>query len=444
MPTITSDDLPELIKLIDELGGNTNDERLSQQYIPLNFSYATVVDEFLDPYSEEYLDQQVQLYREIANRPLNQETGELHPVDVGQLVGTANPLGSRDVNHIADYVRALATMLSLSDVGNAARVLDMGAGHGTSSEIFAFAGCKVHAIDIDPALGDLSQRRAAIRGLDIERSLLNFDNLHAIADGAYSAAYFFQSFHHCMRPWELINTLKQKLLPEGVIAFAGEPLQTSWWKNWGLRLDLESLYVARRFGWFESGWSHAFIRDCFERNEMTLTFFNGGLGGTEYGFATKDDEKRAAIVHKAEILGLKEVRSADRADLPQGRYHSEAGERTTLDNHLAFRQRPGAGGALFFGPYTPFSAGTYELSLVAEASAGSEGTLLLDVRSQAGTVKWFQEEIPVPATGSRQTISRTFMLPHAVSDIEFRAFVRPDHQWTVTVPTLRRASPAPE
>ncbi len=67
-----------------------------------------------------------------------------------------------------------------------------------------------------------------MRKLDVVRSTLNFDDLSPIPAKTYAAAYFFQPLHHCLRPWDLIGQLGEKLTDDGVIAFAGEPLQTIW------------------------------------------------------------------------------------------------------------------------------------------------------------------------------------------------------------------------
>ena len=191
-------------------------------------------------------------------------------------------------------------MLSIAELSPGARVLDLGAGHGLSSEVLAFASCSVDAVDIDPALSELARMRAGHRGLAITRHTANFDDLSAVPDG-FDAAFFFQSLHHCLRPWELIARLQGKLKRGGIIAFTGEPIQTTWWKHWGLRLDHESLYVARAYGWFESGWSLQFITECFRRNGMQLTLFTGGHGGGQIGIATATEPTR--YIQRANALG---------------------------------------------------------------------------------------------------------------------------------------------
>lgn len=240
------------------------------------------------------------MYSEISGRRLDQWSGELHPVDVDSLIDAPNPLGHPDASFTAEHVSAITTMLRLSTLGVRPRVLDMGAGHGLSSEILAFCGCDVHSVDIDPKLGELAMKRAGRRGLTIRRSNLNYDDLLSVEDDTYQAAFFFQSLHHSLRLWDLVEMLNGKLTGDGVIAFTDEPINDRW-RNWGIRLDHESLYVARRFGWYESGWSHWFIRQCFARNGCALTFFSGGHGNGEIAVASAN----AMRVHAAEAAATR-------------------------------------------------------------------------------------------------------------------------------------------
>lgn len=306
MAVLTADGLSNFIKEVDDhFQGDLNHPSVVEKYYPLDFKFNTAVNQDLDPFSPEYFNQQISLYREITQRDLDQWSGELHPVEVEPLLMTANPLGLRRVGFVAEHVRAISSMLGFCNLGESARVLDLGAGHGLSSEIMAFCGCTVHAVDIDPKLGELSDRRAAQRGLDVERHVLSYDDLSAIENYAYDAAFFFQSFHHCLKPWDLIQTLKSKLVDGGVIAFTGEPIY-GLWRNWGLRLDQESLYVARKFGWFESGWTHDFLRKCFERNGFRLAFVNGGHGGGQIGIASTRAPVLTEAVATARRLGFTE------------------------------------------------------------------------------------------------------------------------------------------
>jgi len=310
MPVLTSRSLAAFINDVDDnFQGNLNHPKVVERYYPMEFKYSTYIDQELDPFSPQYFDQQIALYREITQRELDQWTGELHPVDVPSLVMTANPLGLRNVAFIAEHVRAISSMLTFCNLSDSPKILDLGAGHGLSSEVLAFCGCTVHAVDIDPKLSELSDLRAARRGLDIRRSVLSYDDLSSIEPNTYNAAFFFQSFHHSLKPWVLIETLKSKLVEGGVIAFTGEPIQ-AFWRNWGLRLDQESLYVARKFGWFESGWSHEFLRKCFQRSGFHLKFLNGGHGGGHVGIASTNASVVTESIATARRLGFTEYQTA--------------------------------------------------------------------------------------------------------------------------------------
>lgn len=303
MAELHSQDLDEFIQMVDrDFAGNLADPVLASRYYPLEFKFDTVVDDDLEPFSDEYYRQQLKLYAEISGRELNQWDGELHPVDIPALVNSPNPLGVNNVPFISEHVRGISSMIGLAGLSAVPKVLDMGAGHGLSSEILAFCGAIVEAVDIDPALGELSQIRAKDRNFQIQRSILNFDDLSALEPNSYEAAFFFQSLHHCIRPWDLVGTLKTKLIADGVIAFTGEPLG-SVWRNWGIRLDQESVYVARKFGWFESGWSHAFIRSCFSSQGYELRFFSGGHGGGEIGVAALNGERLLRCAEYAAQVG---------------------------------------------------------------------------------------------------------------------------------------------
>ncbi|MBB3475340.1 bifunctional 2-polyprenyl-6-hydroxyphenol methylase/3-demethylubiquinol 3-O-methyltransferase UbiG [Sphingomonas sp. BK345] len=434
--------LDQFVEAVNARNGELRHPDVASRFLPIDLTFDTKVDQSLSPYSAEYFEQQLALYREIAGRELNQHEGELHPIDRDALLASANPLGLNDARATSEHVRALATMLSLCALPRQPRVLDMGAGHGLSSELFAFSDCKVHAIDIDPGLGAVSRERAAIRNLDLVRSEMNYDDVDVLEDDHYDAAFFFQSLHHCLKPWELIATLKKKLKAGGVIAFAGEPVQAIWWRNWGLRLDEESLFVARSLGWFESGWSHDFIRDCFARCGMTLAFFSGGVLGGEIAVATMDDGRRAEIAQQATAIGLSPVRP-NGFNLPESRFHSLAGHRSDVLGQRGFRQTDGREGALLYGPYIDLNAGTYEFNFSGRCKAGSAtsgASIEIDVVSDRGTTTHWKEALPADQFVDGKLLVRRIQLATPVSGVEIRAVVTGALDWEVTLPFIEQVA----
>jgi hypothetical protein len=446
MSTLSTQDLSEFISLVDdEYASNLNHPELVASYYPIQLGFTTRVDQNLSPFSDEYFMQQLALYEEISGRRLNQWDGELHPLEIADLIEAPNPLGIRNVSHVSEHVRALSSMLSLTGLGDCARILDMGAGHGVSSEVFAFCGCRVHAIDIDPTLAELSNRRSAIRTLGIQRSVLNFDNIESVENYAYAAAFFFQSLHHCLRPWQLIETLKSKISKGGVIGFTGEPIQSMFWKNWGLRLDPESLYVARKFGWFESGWSHQFIQSCFCKNGMRLAFLDGGHAGGEIGIASESEEALASVKRKASNLGFSEVDTSGLAAVSDSRYYTQIGVRCTLMGLASYTNAPAAkDGFLCFGPYIRLDTGRYRVRFLLERAwaasmSPSAPHIVLDVVGNQATTEYLKEDIRIKPGSSTHVVDRYFDLSHEVCDIEARVRVVGGGKWTCSFPMFSQA-----
>lgn len=428
--------LDELCHDIASCQANPQAPAILEKYANFELLFDTHVDQSLSPYSQEYFEQQLNLYREIAGRDLDQESGELHPFDGHRLLDTPNPIGIFDAGQMGAHVRALTTMLSLSALSGQARILDMGAGHGLSSEVFAFTGCHVHAVDIDPGLAALSRERARRRNLDILRSDMNFDDISAIENWSYDAAFFFQSFHHCLRPWHLIEQLKEKLTPDGVIGFVGEPLQTFWWKHWGLRLDLESLYVARSAGWFESGFSHSFIADCFRRNGMELLFFNGGHLGGEIGIASSSQGKIQAVREAAAVLGLRELDMTRVSFAQETRYASQCGERTEIFGRPGFVQRGDEQGALLYGPYVNLQRGKYELGL-SIGNPTNGGEVVIEVASDLGENIIFKEAVAAASVDRAMLFVRDFEALADIKNVEVRAIIGGGRDWAVSLPLIR-------
>ncbi len=438
MPRMHTAEIDRFIHAVDTSGGNLGSATIEQEFYPIDLDYDTVVDQSSDPFSDSYFAQQVELYREISGRDLDQASGELHDDDLQPLLDAPNPTGIGNVAVLAESLRALTTMLSLSTLEATPHILDLGAGHGLSSEIYAYAGCKVHAIDIDPALGDLSRRRSSAHNLDITRDEMNFDDLSRVADSAYDAAFFFQSFHHCLRPWDLIRQLKTKLVATGIIGFVGEPVQENWWKNWGIRLDPESIYVARKRGWFENGWSHTFIRQCFERHGLTLAFFTGGLGAGPIGIASGSTETLEAVRVQARAMGLSEIYRVGEISIPDEHFRSSSGQPSTLIGRPAFDQVSARKGALIYGPYVDLEPGLYEISVVAQRSphAAPLSRLTLDIRSE-GAASPLCKRRYFGTFAAPKIICRQFEVKTLAHRTEVRIFVA-GQNWSATLPVIRK------
>lgn len=286
----TSVELDHYVQLCDQLGGIASP---ACRAAVSGFRYRPTVeiDVSLDPFSEDYFDQQVSLYLELSGRSqVDQDKGEITPIDVDIHAAGANPYASTDINFMSRHVRAVMTTIYIANLPHGARVLDLGAGWGLTSEMLAYAGARVQAVDINPLFVELIKRRVARTGLPIEASQGNFDQF-AFEVNAFDLVLFYECLHHAQKPWETLERIRSALKPGGLVAFAGEPINAVWWPHWGMRLDQESVYVMRKFGWFENGLSSDFIRQCFLRAGLEPTFLKGvGLDGGDICFAQRSDD----------------------------------------------------------------------------------------------------------------------------------------------------------
>lgn len=439
MPKMNAAALSEMCDRILALGGDHNHPDIVARYLPIEPAFETEIDETLDPFSDAYFDSQIALYREVAGRDLDQTVGELHDIDITPNLAAANPMAIGDVAYISEHVRVVSTMLELAALRNEPEILDMGAGHGLAAEIFAFAGCRVTAVDIDPLLSELSRRRAAARNLPIERVVLNYDDLSALPESHFEAAFFFQSLHHCLRPWDLVSQLRTKLVDGGMIAFAGEPIQSIWWRNWGLRLDAESLFVARTLGWCEMGWSRGFIRSCFEKAGFRLTFFSGGVGGGEIGIATTHTARLDKVRKRAVRMGLKEIRGSSRTDFPDTALASDCGALASVTGGRGFRQTGPQGGFLVFGPHITLPPGEYEASTVLTRSHGSlsRHAAKFEAVAEGGARRLASIHYPRWRRTAPRLLTIRFVITEETDLVELRVRVSGSQGWTAAFPTLR-------
>jgi 2-polyprenyl-3-methyl-5-hydroxy-6-metoxy-1,4-benzoquinol methylase len=271
---LTSTTLDAFVKQTDDLGGPDSQDAQSF-WQGLCYTPAVLVDESLDPFSLDYVRQQTSLYSEISGRPLNQSVSELTTFDFVKSLNSPNPYGSTNASFISKHARAVCEAIESAqlDSDSQPHVLDMGAGWGLSSELMAFCGCKVTAVDINPQFVSLVNQRAAARSLPITCSLSSFDQF--VTDESYDAIFFYECLHHSVCPWLLLEALKKMLKTSGKIVLSGEPINALWWKNWGIRLDPLSLYCIRKYGWFESGFSMDFLYLMFERIGFSVEIREG-------------------------------------------------------------------------------------------------------------------------------------------------------------------------
>ena len=311
----------EYVQFVDnELGGNVwaiskrKDELVIQIQSTLQDVIQKLNEPTIDPFSEVYFDSMIDLYLKISGaKELNQAENELHPVNPSLCIQGINPNNIVNTKVISEQVRSSSLMLSIcSDLKPNPRILDLGVGAGLTSEIYSFCGSEVTAVDLDPSMLMISKERAAVRNLNIRHLQCSYDDVYAaLNQEEFDLITFLQSFHHSTAPHKLLRDLKELISDEGVIIFTGEPLQDAWWNHWGIRLDMESLYVAGKFGWYENGWSIDFAKRMAEMCNINYAFFEGGLEGGLIGIYSKSEDSILQIKARAATLKLRTLQSSD-------------------------------------------------------------------------------------------------------------------------------------
>ncbi|WP_292478525.1 class I SAM-dependent methyltransferase [Mesorhizobium sp.] len=267
--TITPGNLDSFIASSDNLGppGSPEVEEFwrSMRYVP-----QAKVNQNLDPFGEEYVAQQIAIYREISRRGIDQHSNELTDFTMADHIAGANPYTHQPPTSVALHVGRVSRAIQYSGLQIGDHVLDMGCGWGASCELMAFCGLEVTGLDINPHFVELVNTRAKRIGHKVSAVQGSFESIPG--DGLYDAALYYESLHHAIKPWETLSLVHSRLKPGGKLMLAGEPVNEIW-KHWGIRTDPLSIYCIRKFGWFESGWSADFISKCVKRSGFDVKHF---------------------------------------------------------------------------------------------------------------------------------------------------------------------------
>jgi 2-polyprenyl-3-methyl-5-hydroxy-6-metoxy-1,4-benzoquinol methylase len=284
---LRTSDLPQFVAQSDQLGGPGN-PACEQYWEDIEFRPDIVVDQSLDPFSEDYVGQQIALYREMSGRDFDQLSNEHTNFEVDKHVAAINPYDHGSPGGLAQHVERLSRAIRFGAPPRGSRFLDMGCGWGLSSEVAAYCGLSVTAVDVNPDFVNLVNRRAARLNHNITAQQGAFDTFES--DDRFAMIMFYECFHHALRPWDLLTRMARHLEPEGRIVLAGEPINNHWWTHWGLRFDPLSVYCIHKFGWLESGWSAEFLKASFQRAGLTVRISDhreGEIGCTVIGTRTK-------------------------------------------------------------------------------------------------------------------------------------------------------------
>ena len=262
MPAVKFSELDNLLKYFDEGYETSHDEA----YRRFSESHLLPPDDLPnDPFSKQYAARYLDLYKKISSRAEYSPQNERSEFNVDELTYRPFPYFTKSLKLAAQHYTLIGKLLEIMDIKERSSILECGFGWGNTTLALAMLGHDVTAVDIEERYCELVRRRAEMLHVD-NITLVNSDFLWVeTTEKKFDAIVFFESFHHCWEFERLLRALHRVLRPGGKIYFGAEPINTDFTVPWGVRLDGESLWVARRAGWMELGFHSDFFEELLSR-----------------------------------------------------------------------------------------------------------------------------------------------------------------------------------
>jgi 2-polyprenyl-3-methyl-5-hydroxy-6-metoxy-1,4-benzoquinol methylase len=221
-----------------------------------------------DPYCPEYYRKQFALYERLTGKKYSSDNEEsiFHVEDAER---RPFPFYTGSPGTVGNHLIAIGHLIKTMNLHEGSSILEFGPGWGNTTIFLARMGYKVTAVDIENRFVKLIEKRARNKQLEVESLMGDFQFVHKTSR-KWDAVLFFECFHHCADHRHLIEGLDRVLSPGGKIIFAAEPITDDFPIPWGFRLDGESLWAIRNFGWCELGFQESYFRDLMNKNGWSL------------------------------------------------------------------------------------------------------------------------------------------------------------------------------
>ncbi len=350
-----------------------------------------------DPFSADYFNAQLALYKQLAGRvytTANEET----VFDIDAVIDRPFPY-SASPQVAGAHFGAIGLLLRSMHLPPGARVLDVGPGWGNTTMTLAQMGYQVTALDIEPRFCELIRQRCAQVGVDVDVVNADFFWIEGIRD-RFDGIVFFESFHHCADHPRLLRALGPALTPDGHVYFGAEPISSDFPVPWGVRMDGESLWAIRRHGWLELGFQPGYFRRALR------------LAGL-YAQSHMSVDLPWINVWDAKV-GVPEAIGIPAWD---PRLATQTGARE--NGSIQLRGAP-AGYALH-GPYMPLMDGRYKAAVYFGHQPAPRGHGVIDVCADSGRRVIFQAPFDATTLWREElALKIEFELSRAEKDVEVR------------------------
>jgi len=229
--------------------------------VKCSFNY---LDHPTDPNSVEYYNFQKKMYRKISGKDY-QIKFESSDIMVSEVIREPYKYLEFNQKRVSQELEAISLLIGELNLNYGDKFLECGGGRGHITEQLCLLGLDVTAIEIDKNFCKVVNSR--LTPYKKKFKMLNTDfksGVNSIKDNSLKGVLFHNCFHHSYDHRELLTDIFKKLTRDGVIFFLNEPISNTYKLPWGLRLDGESLFQIRRYGWYELGFREDYFNDMLD------------------------------------------------------------------------------------------------------------------------------------------------------------------------------------
>lgn len=389
-------DLHAIDDFLDRLNKTTTDDELRLEFATYQAQFDFDVPN--DPFSNEYRDHQLALYKSLAGQSYK-PSNEKSAFDVDLAAVKPFPYMHSSCDLVGNQLMSIGFLIKCLSLRPGARILEFGPGWGNTTLALSKMGFDVTAIDIEQNFVDLINKRAAMEQLNIRTVLGDFSLIEEI-DDPFDAILFFECFHHASNHQKLIASFEKAVKKGGIVCFAAEPISADFPLPWGLRMDGESIWAIRKNGWLELGFNSKYFAKVLEKY---------GWRGITY--SGQDSPSSSVIIAKRmeDWSGIYEYK--------KGGLQSQIG--IISDTGCVSN---GSAGYLAFGPYLDLPAGSYRAELVLTKSNDYSGTISFDVVTDQGNTCLARTNIQMNSIAKHKSIYLDFTSENELKKLETRVY----------------------
>lgn len=244
-----------------DIAAMTSDDALREKF--LTFRMEPSCDVPADPYSDEYREQQLALYKRIAGKDYK-PSNEVTDVPLQTVLDYPFPFSTQSCQTVGTHLMGIGFLIKTMALKPHAKILEFGPGWGNTTEYLARMGFQVTAVDIEKDFIELIRQRAQRANLSINTICADFSYIEAIEE-KFDAVLFFECFHHASDHMRILRALQRVIKDGGIAVFGAEPISDAFPLPWGLRLDGESLWAIRKHGWLELGFQEKYFSNTLRQ-----------------------------------------------------------------------------------------------------------------------------------------------------------------------------------